>query len=99
MGGDIKRNPARLPRGKPALRYLKCAWLTCSCSSRGLRRQRDTQLRSRHRPRTENDAIESPQSNGMAEAFVRTIKHDYVRVSPCPDAQTVMHQLSAWINP
>jgi hypothetical protein len=79
MGGDIKRNPARLPRGKPALRYLKCAWLTCSCSSRGLRRRRDTQLCSRHRPRTENDAIESPQSNGMAEAFVRTIKHDYVR--------------------
>jgi len=31
----------------------------------------------------------------MAEAFVRTIKRDYVRVSPCPDAQTVMHQLSA----
>ena len=29
----------------------------------------------------------------MAEAFVRTIKRDYVRVSPCPDAQTVMHQL------
>jgi hypothetical protein len=28
----------------------------------------------------------------MAEAFVRTIKHDYVRVSPCPDAQTVMHR-------
>src|SRR5215813_5695708 len=39
-----------------------------------------------------------PQSNGMAEAFVRTIKRDYVRVSPCPDAKTVMHQLSAWIN-
>jgi putative transposase len=34
----------------------------------------------------------------MAEAFVRTIKRDYVRVSPCPDAKTVMHQLSAWIN-
>ncbi|HEY6604199.1 MAG TPA: integrase core domain-containing protein, partial [Xanthobacteraceae bacterium] len=32
------------------------------------------------------------------EAFVRTIKRDYVRVSPCPDADTVMHQLSAWIN-
>ena len=31
--------------------------------------------------------IESPQSNGMAEAFVRTIKRDYVHVSPCPDAQ------------
>ena len=34
----------------------------------------------------------------MAEAFVRTIKRDYVRVSPCPDADTVMHQLSAWIR-
>src|SRR5262249_43253131 len=47
-------------------------------------------------PRT--TPIESPQSNGIAEAFVRTIKRDYVRVSPCPDADTVMHQLSAWIN-
>ena len=46
-------------------------------------------------PRT--TPIESPQSNGMAEAFVRTIKRDYVRVSPRPDAQTVMHQLSSWI--
>ena len=36
--------------------------------------------------------------NGMAEAFVRTIKRDYVRVSPCPDAQTVMHQLPSWIT-
>ncbi len=33
-------------------------------------------------PRT--TPIESPQSNGMAEAFVRTIKRDYVRVSPRP---------------
>jgi hypothetical protein len=57
-----------------------------------------TQLRSRHRPRAENHADQSPQSNGMAEAFVRTIKRDYVRVSPCPDADTVMHQLSAWIT-
>jgi len=47
-------------------------------------------------PRT--TPIESPQSNGMAEAFVRTIKRDYVRVSPCPDAHTVMHQLPAWIT-
>jgi putative transposase len=42
-------------------------------------------------PRT--TPIESPQSNGMAEAFVRTIKRDYVRVSSCPNAETVMHQL------
>src|SRR5215469_2176149 len=37
----------------------------------------------------EGDASRSPQSNGMAEAFVRTIKRDYVRVSPRPDAETV----------
>ena len=46
-------------------------------------------------PRT--TPIESPQSNGVAEAFVRTIKRDYVRVSPRPDAETVMRQLPAWI--
>ena len=47
-------------------------------------------------PRT--TPIESPQSNGMAEAFVRTIKRDYVRVSPCPNAETVMLQLPSWIT-
>ena len=46
-------------------------------------------------PRT--TPLESPQSNGMAEAFVRTITRDYVRVSPRPDAETVMRQLPAWI--
>ena len=30
--------------------------------------------------------VESPESNGMAEAFVKTFKRDYVRVSPIPDA-------------
>ena len=33
-------------------------------------------------PRT--TPFESPQSKGMAEAFVRTIKRDCIRVSPCP---------------
>lgn len=46
-------------------------------------------------PRT--TPVESPQSNGMAEAFVRTIKRDYVRVSPIPDAITVMRQLPRWL--
>jgi putative transposase len=47
-------------------------------------------------PRT--TPIESPQSNGMVEAFVRTIKRDYVRVSPRSDAETVLRQLSSWIT-
>ena len=38
-------------------------------------------------------AIQSPQSNGMAEAFVKTFKRDYVeRMDRC-DALTVMRQL------
>ena len=41
--------------------------------------------------------LESPQSNGMAEAFVRTLKRDYVRVSPVPDAATVLSQLPGWL--
>src|SRR3954468_15605221 len=46
-------------------------------------------------PRT--TPLESPQSNGMAEAFVRTLKRDYVRLSPVPDADTVLRQLPSWL--
>jgi len=42
--------------------------------------------------------IESPQSNGMAEAFVKTFKRDYVRVHPRPDAATVLCQLDQWFE-
>jgi putative transposase len=37
--------------------------------------------------------VTSPQSNGMAEAFVRTIKRDYARVNQMPDARTVIESL------
>jgi putative transposase len=46
-------------------------------------------------PRT--TPVSSPQSNGMAEAFVRTLKRDYVRVNPRPDAQSVIDQLPGWL--
>src|SRR5258708_21358014 len=39
-------------------------------------------------------AIASPQSNGMAEAFVKTFKRDYVERMDRSDAITVMRQLS-----
>lgn len=42
--------------------------------------------------------LQSPQSNGIAEAFVRTLKRDYIRVSPIPDATAVMKQLPAWLD-
>lgn len=40
-------------------------------------------------------AIRSPQSNGMAEAFVKTFKRDYVERMDRRDALTVLGQLTA----
>ncbi|HAT7073857.1 TPA: IS3 family transposase [Legionella pneumophila] len=40
----------------------------------------------------------SPQSNGMAEAFVKTFKRDYVAFSDPFDAHALMSQLSDWFN-
>ncbi|KQM46265.1 hypothetical protein ASE69_16330 [Sphingomonas sp. Leaf208] len=40
--------------------------------------------------------VGSPQSNGMAEAFDRTLTRDYVRVNPRPDAQSFTNQLPGW---
>jgi putative transposase len=40
----------------------------------------------------------SPQSNGMAEAFVKTIKRDYVYYGDLKDAKSVMSQLPIWIE-
>jgi len=42
--------------------------------------------------------VRSPQSNGMAEAFVKNIKVDYASVHPCPDAKTVLESLSDWMT-
>ena len=38
----------------------------------------------------------SPQSNGMAESFVKTFERDYVDVNPTPDALTVLEKLASW---
>ena len=42
--------------------------------------------------------VESPESNGMAEAFVKTLKRDYVRVSPVPDAATALALVDHWME-
>lgn len=42
--------------------------------------------------------VQSPQSNGMAEAFVRTIKRDYAKVRSMPDARSVISQLPSWFD-
>jgi putative transposase len=40
----------------------------------------------------------SPESNGMAEAFVNTMKRDYVGGADLSDAETVLRQLPGWID-
>jgi transposase InsO family protein len=42
--------------------------------------------------------VRSPQSNGMAESFVKTFKRDYVYVNHRPDAKTVMAMLEGWFE-
>jgi putative transposase len=71
-------------------------WLTdngsCYLARETRRFARDIGLVPRTTP------LESPQSNGMAEAFVRTLKRDYVRVSVLPDAESVLRQLPLWLS-
>lgn len=40
----------------------------------------------------------SPESNGMAESFVKSFKRDYVYVNELPDAATVMAKLAEWFD-
>jgi putative transposase len=42
--------------------------------------------------------VESPESNGMAEAFVKTFKRDYVRVSPIPNAAAALSLVDCWME-
>jgi transposase InsO family protein len=42
--------------------------------------------------------VSSPESNGMAEAFIKTFKRDYVYIHHRPDAKTVMAKLPHWFD-
>jgi putative transposase len=42
--------------------------------------------------------VTSPQSNGMAESLVKTIKRDYASLAVRTDAATVMQQLGSWFE-
>jgi putative transposase len=42
--------------------------------------------------------VRSPESNGMSESFVKTLKRDYARVHVLPDAETVLALLPDWIE-
>jgi putative transposase len=42
--------------------------------------------------------VESPESNGMAEAFVKTFKRDYVRVALIPDPAAALALIDSWME-
>lgn len=42
--------------------------------------------------------VESPESNGMAEAFVKTFKRDYVRINPIPEAAAALALIDSWMD-
>jgi len=42
--------------------------------------------------------VRSPQSNGIAEAFVKTFRRDYLQLSILPDPETVLRLLPAWMD-
>ncbi len=42
--------------------------------------------------------VRSPQSNGMSEAFVKTLKRDYASTAILPDADTILALLPEWFD-
>lgn len=42
--------------------------------------------------------VQSPESNGISESFVKTFKRDYVRINPLPDAVTALGKLAGWFE-
>jgi putative transposase len=71
-------------------------WLTDNGSCYTARETRRFAREINLRPRT--TPIKSPQSNGMAKVFVRTMKGDYVRVAEKPNARAVINQLPSRFN-
>jgi putative transposase len=42
--------------------------------------------------------VQSPESNGISESFVKTFKRDYVRINPLPDAVTALGKIAGWFE-
>jgi putative transposase len=40
--------------------------------------------------------VESPESNGVAEPYVKAFKRDYVRINPTPNAEVVLAPVANW---
>ena len=79
--------------------YLTVATPQQSRQPGRLRPARDTRILARQlglRPCF--TPVRSPQSNGLPEAFVATLKRDHVQVAPLPDAASALAVISAWFE-
>lgn len=45
-------------------------------------------------PEPKNTAVRSPESNGIAESFLKTIKRGYISIMPKPDGLTAAKNLA-----
>jgi putative transposase len=63
---------------------------------KSLSRKQLLRLGSVSKLRSAANASKSPGSNGMAEAFVKTFKRDYVYLADLWDAETVLGLLPTW---
>ncbi len=67
-------------------------WLTDNGSR--YRANKTRQLARMFRPEPKNTAVRSPESNGIAENFVKTIKRDDISIMPEPDGLTAVKNLA-----
>ena len=74
----------------------KVQWLTDNGSIFAANRTLEIAAALNHEPCF--TPVESPESNGMAEAFVKTFKRDYVRINPLPDARTALSRIDHWME-
>lgn len=68
-------------------------WLSGNCSAYIAEETAQTAAALGLRPRFA--PVRSPQSNGIAETFVRTLKRDYGRLAILADAETLVRFLPA----
>lgn len=67
-------------------------WLTDNGSA--YRSHQTRQFARMVRLEPKHTEVRSPESNGMAESFMKTMKRDYISIMPKPDGLTAVKNLS-----